>query len=182
MTLSETERENVSIKQDLLIWGSVQRRKNITQFLKFLNNSQSALKIKIIGKCHSEQLEKEIKDEMGKNHVYENRFIDFDELEKEIAESRFVFVPYAADSVLSSATLIDSLSLGGKVIGPNSGSFKEYMSDHRIKVYTYNDFSEVEKIVNANNENISVKDYADYLAEYSWDNYIKHLKVILESL
>ena len=182
MTLSETERENVSIKQDLLIWGSVQRRKNIPQFLKYLNNSQSSLKIKIIGKCNSEQLEKEIKDNLGKKQVFENCFIDFDKLEKEIAESRFVFVPYAADSVLSSATLVDSLSLGGKVIGPNSGSFKEYMSDPRIKVYTYNDFSEVEKIVKENSDKISVKDYADYLAEYSWDNYIKHLKVILESL
>lgn len=182
MTLSSAERENVAKEQDLLIWGVVQKRKNIPQFLKYLRDSQSRLKVKIIGRCKSKELEEEIDTYLGTNVVYENRFINFDELEKEIAASRYVFVPYEADSVLSSATLMDSLSLGGKVIGPDSGSFKEYRSDNRIKVYTYIDFSEVENIINNHNDNISADDYTNYLSEYSWDNHIKQLKTIFESL
>lgn len=59
----------------------------------------------------------------------EDRSIPFEELKQEIRRSRFVLVPYAAESILSSGILMDSLSFGAKVIGPAVGSFRVYATE-----------------------------------------------------
>ncbi len=102
---------------DLLIWGNISRYKGVPEFVRFATQHSLKLKTKIIGKCSSQELLEELRKESNEMISIEDRSIPFEELKQEIRRSRFVLVPYAAESILSSGILMDSLSFGAKVIG-----------------------------------------------------------------
>lgn len=160
-----------SPKTDLLIWGNITRYKGILEFVRFATHNQLNLQIKIIGKCNSNELYEELKQYASKYIIIENRSIPFTEVAQEIQSSRFVLIPYAAETILSSGILMDSLSFGAKVIGPDVGSFRDYAHSTFINVYTFSTFKDIPAIVYNKDKAIDLKQYRDFLDEHSWENF-----------
>lgn len=158
---------------DLLIWGNISRYKGVPEFMRFATEKQLPLQTKIIGKCSSNDLYEELAPYTGKRIVLENRSITFEELKKEIETSRFVLIPYAAESILSSGILMDSLSFGAKVIGPNVGSFRDYAEEKLLKVYTFDTFEDILAIVRNENEAIHIENYRSFLNNHSWEKFMQ---------
>lgn len=166
---------------DLLIWGIITPYKNVLELVRFAILRHWDLRIKIIGRCVSEQTRKELEETTrGLSKIsFENRDITFEELETEIRKSRFVLVPYAPESVLSSATLMDSLSFGAQVIGPNVGSFKDYAQESLVNVYTFDSFSDIPSIASRKDKPLNIENYKAFLDSHDWDAFGKDFSQLI---
>ncbi|MDR0962900.1 MAG: glycosyltransferase family 1 protein [Mediterranea sp.] len=153
---------------DLLIWGSISPYKGVLEFARFAAMRQLMLRIKIIGRCTSPELWNELMQYAGPSLTMENRAITFDELADEIGKARFVLIPYDDKSVLDSSALMDSLSFGAKVIGPDTGAFKDYASEPLICVYTFRSFDDIPVIVQRETCPANMDDYRHFLDKYNW--------------
>lgn len=167
---------------DLLIWGNVSRYKGVPEFIRFANEHSLTLRIKVIGKCSSADLFEELKQQANRYITIENRSIPFDELSKEIQKARYVLVPYAAESVLSSGVLMDSLSFGAKVIGPDIGSFRDYAHEPLLCVYTFNSLSDIASIVRDATKSANRDNYRRFLEAHSWREFGKEFHHQLQKL
>lgn len=156
---------------DLLIWGNISPYKGVLEFVRFSIKHSLNLKTKIIGQCSSKELFQQLSFHSNDSIFIENRSIPFEELEKEIQKAKFVLVPYAAESILSSGILMDSLSYGAKVIGPNVGSFRDYANEPLLNVYTFNTFADISDIVQKEQEAINPENYHQFLNAHSWEKF-----------
>lgn len=164
---------------DVLIWGSISRYKGVLEYLQFNKKTQTPLRVHIVGKCNDKQLSGELQAAAtGYVHI-ENRSASFEELYHYAQEAKFIFIPYHSASILSSGVLMDSLSFGAKVIGPNTGSFKDYASSTEINVVTFERFEDIEHIVSSNTETISPKGYDDFLHRNSWANFVEKMMAVI---
>ncbi len=155
------------IKYDLLIWGNISKYKGVLEFLEFNygNESLRDRKIKIVGNCPNSALLASMIPLLKKNVSFENRPIEFEELKFLVSETRYILIPYASESVLSSGILMDSLSVGASVIGPNIGAFKDLKEEKEVNVMTFNNFKEISSILGANTID---SDYTEYLNRHNW--------------
>lgn len=158
---------------DLLIWGQISRYKGVLEYLRYLRaNPCKGLRVCIVGACQSQSLAEEITRELTDTITFINRSPSFEELARYVEQSAFVLEPYNPDSVLSSGTLMDSLSFGAKVIGPDTGSFRDYAQEKRLNVYTFRDYREIEEIVARYRDcSVSWDGYRDFLEENSWPRF-----------
>ena len=178
-----TPTEPLSVETDLLIWGNISRYKGVVDFMRFAKEQPFNLKTRIIGRCASPELWDEIAPLSMPCVAVENRSLSFDELKQAINKSRFVLIPYASESILSSGILMDSLSLGAKVIGPAVGSFQDYAREPLLKVYTFHTFAEIASIVQHRcNEEANVADYQLFLEAHSWREFGKQFVQELQKL
>lgn len=169
-------------ESDLLIWGTITRYKGVLEFVRFAIRHHWDLRIKIIGRCASVELQEEL-EQVTKGHPYitfEDRNIPFEELETEIQKARFVLIPYAPESILSSGILMDSLSFGAQVIGPNVGSFKDYAQEPLINVFTFDSFSDIPSIVNKANKPLNINDYRTFLNSHDWNTFGKTFSQLIQ--
>lgn len=135
-------------KYDLLIWGSISKYKGVYDFIKYLNDNKiNDLKVCVLGKCNSELLVNDIKSVSTPNTTLVLKSASFEELAEYISFSDFVLMPYKHDTILSSGTLMDTLSFGAKVIGPDTGSFSDYSKNYDLNVYVFNKFDDIKDIV-----------------------------------
>lgn len=167
---------------DLLIWGNISRYKGVPEFVRFATQHSLKLKTKIIGKCSSQELLEELHKESNEMISIEDRSIPFDELKQEIRRSRFVLVPYAAESILSSGILMDSLSFGAKVIGPAVGSFRDYATEPLLNVYTFHTFDDIQELVDKANEATDIAGYNRFLNAHSWNEFGKKFQNLLQKI
>jgi len=159
---------------DLLIWGNMRGSKGVQKFLEFLKEGKKLDKyrIKVIGKFESEDSFNMFKQNFsGKWLSVENKYADENELNALHANARFVFFPYTGSSVLNSGALISSIPRGTRIIGPNSGAFKDLGEAGLI--YTYQNFSDVTNIVDVNDELDSHyhQAIAELCQKFSWENF-----------
>lgn len=166
---------------DLLIWGTISKYKGVPEFLQFIKkNHLEDLKVCIIGRCPSKELYGQLVLQQTENIHILNEGPSFEELARYIDDSRFVLIPYHAESILSSGILMDSLSFGAKVIGPAAGSFVDYTQNDRINVYTFKFFEEIPTLIyKYGNVEASSEKYRSFLDEYSWANFADSLVDIL---
>lgn len=171
-----------TIENDLLIWGTITRYKGITELVLFAVQHHWNLRIKIIGRCVSKELQKDLEQTIkGHPHItFESHSIPFEELETEIRKARFVLVPYAPETILSSGILMDSLSFGAQVIGPNVGSFKDYAQEPLINVFTFNSFSDIPSIVNKANKPLDINNYKEFLNNHDWNAFGKNFSQLIQ--
>lgn len=173
---------NYPIQTDLLIWGNVNRYKGVIEFVRFAYEHQFPCRIKVIGKCASEEIYEGLRLYANQQTTIENRSISFEELAEEVQKARYVLIPYAPETILSSGVLMDSLSLGARVIGPNVGSFRDYKQNPLVKVETFNSFNDILSILHRNNTPPDVESYKQFLNQYSWDEFGKTFSHILQNL
>ena len=154
---------------DLLIWGTVAPYKNVDKFLDYASKEMPECRVRVIGRCNDSLREKLLEYE-NERIVIEPRSVSFEELGDIVSRSRYVLVPYSSETLLSSGTLMDSLSLGAKVIGPDTGSFADYKIERRVVVRTYSDYGDIKRILDDGKADTEC-DYADFLNEKSWPRF-----------
>lgn len=162
---------------DVLIWGTISRYKGVTEFVQFIKEQKrDSLKVCIIGRCSSSELQRELLEAKTINTTIINESPSFEDLADYVNNSRFVLVPYHSESILSSGVLMDSLSFGAKVIGPNVGSFADYSHSTEVNVYTFEHFDEIPSIITRySNQSISIEKYHSFLEKYSWPLYANQI-------
>lgn len=171
---------------DLLIWGHISKYKGVFEFVDFIMNNQLySFRICILGKFPTKELYLELKNKVqGNNNI---SIIDhspsFEELGGYISRSSFVMAPYIPDSILSSGMLMDSLSMGAKVIGPHVGSFKDYANENRLRVYTFDKFCDIPILLEKyKSTDVSIKSYTEFLEENNWNRFADKLSNIIKNL
>lgn len=148
-----------------------------------MKNNPQDLKVCIIGKCSPNSLANEIRQIAPPNVTFICESPSFEELAHYIRKSAFVLAPYCPDSVLSSGILMDSLSFGSKIIGPEVGSFKDYAREKRLNVYTFHDYEDIEKTVACYKTTpISLEDYRSFLNENNWEHFGNRIIKLVKSL
>lgn len=158
---------------DILIWGNITPYKGVLEFIRFASQNQLTLKIKVIGRCSSNELYNEIKKNASPYTTIENKSIPFSELAQEIQRTRFVLIPYAAETILSSGILMDSLAFGARIIGPHTGSFRDYTDNLLIQVNTFHTFEDIPSICANQEQPINIEGYRTFLNKYNWENFGK---------
>ena len=178
-TKNRLSKPNSNVKKnDFLIWGSINEYKQVREFLEFVKKNKCPYKIKIVGKCNQNYYS-DLLLLQTPNIEIENRGVSFTELQTFINDAKYVLIPYAPSSVLSSGTLMDSLSYGAKVIGPIVGAFAELEKNMDICVYTFNEFSDIEFILRQDDKVINVIRYGGFLESNSWKMFMVKLVDIL---
>ena len=167
-------------KYDLLIWGTIARYKGIFEFVNYIQtNKIDNLRICIVGGA-SEAVFNDLKAICPDNVTLINQRPSFDELADYINQSEFVLCPYAPETILSSGMLMDSLSFGAKVIGPEVGSFKDYAGNSLLNVYTFKSFDDIAGIVQQHkHDSVSLANYRKFLEENDWTHYAQKLAKLL---
>lgn len=157
---------------DILIWGSIEPYKGIVEFLEFLKENNSTLKVKVIGKCKDQNYNNKILSLLSQYISYENRIASFEEIKELIGISKFVLFPYLKQSVSSSGALMDTISFGGSAIGPERGSFLD-MQEEGI-CYTFKQYEDVVKIV-SDNQQKPLKRIKNFIASNTWDKFAEKI-------
>lgn len=166
---------------DYLVWGHITAYKGVLELLEYLAARPQTFRVCIVGGCSDESLRRRIEAVRLPNVDCRFHAPSFEELRTYLDRSRFVLVPYHAASVLSSGILMDSLAFGAKVVGPDTGSFKDYAREPRLKVYTFRSFDDLAPLLAAHgDEPASTEAYRDFLTENDWAHFVRRLCRLLE--
>ena len=170
-------------KYDLLIWGAITPYKGVTDFVSYLQkNPPTSLKVCILGKCSSTELYNSLTRDLTENITFIHEKASFEKLGEYIRLSHFVLMPYFSKTILSSGVLMDSLSFGAKIIGPNTGSFKDYAHEPSLNVHTFEGFCDIIPIVNQHKESpVSYENYKRFLAEKNWESFAQSFTHLLKT-
>lgn len=169
-------------KYDFIIWGTITPYKGVKEFLEYLNRQvEFNPSCCIVGNCSDAQLKNSIRVLADKNHVmFKAESLSFDEIRELTDQSRFVLAPYHSDTILSSGILMDSLSFGAKVVGPNVGSFRDYAKNQQLRVYTFNTFDDLPSILKEHgDEPVSFDSYEQFLNHHDWPHFVKNFYSLL---
>lgn len=165
-----------SPRQDFLVWGHITAYKGILELLEYLHEHPQPYRVSIVGGCSSPTLRRQIESIQVPHATCSFHAPSFDELRAYIRQSRFVLIPYHASSILSSGILMDSLSFGAKVIGPNTGAFKDYAREKRLKVYTFDHFDDLASLLAQHGgETACLADYRSFLQDNDWRHFARQL-------
>lgn len=162
---------------DVLIWGAIAKYKGVTEFIDYLHkHPEEKMNVCVMGKCASTDLYDELTRTLPPNVTLIHERASFEKLADYISRSHFVLMPYFSRSILSSGILMDSLSFGAKIIGPHTGSFKDYSCEPHVKVHTFKEFSDIYPIVESEREApISLEKYHQFLEANNWEAFAKSL-------
>ena len=124
-----------------LIFGNIKPYKNIPLILK---NWDPKRELKIIGKCKSTELNSEIttliKDRLPKV-IYENRFMEVDELNGLLSSAAFVILAHEEASMIVSGTFYHAISYGANVVLKDSQFARSVKSEFPL-VHLVEDFGD----------------------------------------
>ena len=149
---------------DYIIWGSIEPRKNILEFIEYTGRSSffRDKRILICGKCKDEGYFSRIESLCGKNITLLNKRVDDEELEGYISRSKMVLFTYSIGSMLSSGALVYSINFLKPIIGPKVGSFVDMIGI----TATYESFADIEHIAPWDNS----LECKEYIEENTWAN------------
>lgn len=165
---------------DLIIWGTIWPYKGIVEFLEFIynNDKYQRYKILIVGQCVDELYKVKIKKYLTNNIVFLDEFFELNKIAQFVSKSRFVLFTYLPESILSSASLMDSIGMGSFVIGPDVGAFND-LKDLNF-VYTYHSYDEVFQILET--VEINSKDVSKEIMEFCRQNVWKEVGIKLDNI
>jgi glycosyltransferase involved in cell wall biosynthesis len=128
-------------RYDVLLWGTITPYKGIDVFLENLYRYEyeNRFRIQIIGRIDDENYGRKLAAYRSDRIHIENRSPGRSELNSLMAASEHILFTYLKESVLSSGALMDSLAAGCKIIGPDTGAFKD-LHDQRM-IETYDDYA-----------------------------------------
>lgn len=175
-TNSSVSYTNNQSDSDILIWGTIEPYKGIYEFIKYCNDNKSLMenkKITIIGKCNNDDYFKLLNKIKPKYINLINQKIEFNELSYLIKNTKIVLFPYLKGSISSSGALIDTIALGGKAVGPNSGAFVDL--EREGVCLTYESFNDIDRIIN-NVDSISESNVDKFIKENSWERFCMRIQ------
>ncbi|MBN2486810.1 MAG: hypothetical protein JXB34_12620 [Bacteroidales bacterium] len=137
-------------KFDFLIWGTIFPYKRVLEFLDFVkkNPKLGKAKIRITGVCIPEWQKAEIEKHVNSNISYIDGFLDLKDIARMANQSEYVLFTYNDPSVLSSGSLMDSIRMGAKIIGPDSGAFRDLKQYSFME--TFNSYDDIVDIFEGN--------------------------------
>jgi beta-1,4-mannosyltransferase len=173
------------ILYDILIWGRLAPYKEVDRFLDFLEKSglRERYRIKIVGKCSSEEYFAKLARYRSHFVSIENRFVDEDELEKLVSCSKFVLFTYGEESVISSGALMDSLAYRGNIIGPDIGAFADAQREGLIKAYKR--FDDIPQLIDGFDRDANEKTVARidrFIEGHTWEKFARALVEKLDEI
>ncbi|MCH7404604.1 glycosyltransferase [Belliella aquatica] len=175
-----------SIKEyDLLIWGALHPYKGVADFLEFINKNlvqEDKITVLIIGKCFDQDYLIRLNKSLNEKITHINEFRTLEEISSFAQKSKYVFFPYNSPSLLSSGTLMDSMRMDARILGPNIGSFKDlsYMG----VIENYSEFEDIQQIITAYQDlrKSEIAQLRVFFRENSWKNFATNLNVIYRGL
>lgn len=165
-------------RYDVLIWGEIYPYKGIVEFLSFLKEQKSNLKILILGHCGDKVLAEKITSLCNETIIFNNRKADFDEIASLSQTSKYVLFPYIGKCVSSSGALIDAIVMNGNVCGPNVGAFKDLYKQG--VAFVYNSYNELLDIIRSGKV-ISVQKKKEFIEMNSWENFGDFIYKVLKN-
>lgn len=158
--------EPSDIKWDYIIWGTIDRRKSVLEFVRFAAGDTvlKSSRILICGRCRDEEYDRQIRLSISENMTYVNKFLSDSELADYISASRIVLFTYNPESVLSSGALIYTLNFMKPVIGPRVGSF----ADMSGVVSCYDRFDDIPSL---RISETSAEESRKYIEENGWESF-----------
>lgn len=171
-------------KFDLAIWGTIFPYKGIDKFLEFTKDKPEYenVKILIVGKCPDLNYRKKLESIAASNVELDFNLYTLEELANICQLSKFTLFTYRSETVISSGSLIDSIRMRSKIIGPDHGAFKDLK--HYSFIKTYNSFEEITEIIHSfkpDNDKFS-QDIDNFAKENTWEKFIEKLGIILNQL
>lgn len=162
------------VRWDYIIWGTINRRKRLLEFLDYANTQPFYVnkKILVCGYCRDYEYSCQISQCCGLNIDFINKFLTDEEISYYIRQSRVILFTYNTESVLSSGALIYSLNFNKPIIGPNAGSF----ADLKEFVSCYETFEDIEHL-SLKSDPASLK---AYINENSWNKLPRKIMILLE--
>lgn len=172
------KRESAGEKSyDLFIWGTIHPYKGVIEFLEFITRSEkySGIRILVSGICPHPALKEKLQALLTDKIEYRDGFFSMEDIAEMAAKSEFVLFTYNSESVLSSGSLMDSIRMGSRVIGPEKGAFRDLSNCSFIE--TYRNFEEIPVIIKR--EKQEKKDISGeieaFCTENSWQNFADKL-------
>lgn len=171
-------------KQDILIWGTIAPYKGVDKFLEYLHqqNLDSKYKILIVGKISPQEYGDSLTKYQSTHIDIQNSFIEDDQLQEMISESKIILFTYSKSSILSSGVLMDSLGYGANIIAPHVGAFADLSTDNIIK--TFSDFPDMIRKIDDHLEEIKTQDnnkpLNKFLEENSWVRFSEKVIKLLD--
>lgn len=155
---------------DVLFWGSVLGYKGVLDFLEENLKYQTKLKITIAGKTPDASNKARLMTFVGENITVLDESLPMDELSKLVNASRYVVFNYKKGSVLSSGALVDTVEMGGIILGPDFACFKE-LADSGLAT-TFTNYKSLFSILNSNRDvTFNSKGALEYFSKYNWDEF-----------
>ena len=163
---------------DMIIWGTLIEYKGVDKFLSYLRSQglDSKYRILVTGHIPSPEYRRKLYRYKTATIQIEDRFVDEEELFDLIARSSAVVFTYRQESVLSSGALMDSLSVGAIVAGPETGAFHDLGEEGLV--ITYSGFGDLVRKLDGLLEGGLTVDHGkleNFIMENSWS----HLGIIL---
>lgn len=171
---------NVDKVYDVLIWGSIFPYKGILQFLDFVkeNKALSSLKILIVGRCADGDYKQKLINSMTANVTFNDKLYGMDEISNFASQARFTLFTYKPLTVISSGSLMDSIRMGSRIIGPNHGAFRDLKDYGFMK--TYDEFEDIIPIIKNSMDTLpDSKELVAFCEDNSWDSFVQKLNKAL---
>ena len=165
--------EKINNPKDILFWGNIFRYKGVVEFIQYIKGKPQHPSFCICGKCEEDGLEEEILNYCDDTIEFNNGYISFERLTGYINQSKFVIFPYLGESISSSGALMDTIMLGGNVVGPNRGAFKDLSEEGVCFVYdNYDEMYDLLTSTKSVNDNIRLA----FIQKNSWESFGLYLK------
>lgn len=136
------ERSNEDMKYEVVFFGAVKRYKNLHNLLR---SWPADVNIKIAGYCNDSVYKKEVVEiiESRKLKVdWDDRFLTDKELNQLLEHSKFVLLPHADGTMISSGTFYHALSYGCNILVTESKFGLQKSLDHEfVHLYKPGEFS-----------------------------------------
>jgi hypothetical protein len=179
--------QNLNSKKayDFLIWGSISPYKGVLEFLHFVsqNKNFSYLKILIVGRCLDDSYKNKLKPYFSNMIILKDNFFKIEDVAEFAIQSRFILFTHKATSVLSSGSLIDSIRMNSRIIGPDVGAFKDLKSLSFIDTYkTYEDILVIHKKYGGEKAAVNPKEHHEFYKRNTWETFGNRMHLEIDKL
>lgn len=174
------ESSDAVLKYDVVFFGAIKRYKNLHNLLK---SWPTRVKLKIAGRCNEPHYKAELLEIIGSRKLkvtLDDKFLSDKELNELLQQSRFVLLPHADATMISSGTFYHAISHGCNVLITESKFGVQKSLEHDF-VHLYNP----EKLSNSFLDSIFVTKpnvYAAALKHYGQESVVDSWRVIFESI
>ena len=156
---------------DILIWGSIYPYKGVDTFLRLLHDKsiEGRYSITIAGKIMNNDLRQTLLQLKTPSIDIRDYYLPEEELCALIYRARIVLFTYTSEGVLSSGALIDSLSFGANILGPDKAAFHDLMNENVINTYTdWEDMlTKIESMLHSTQER-DIQKVKTFISNNSW--------------
>ena len=159
------------IQYNYIIWGAIDRRKHILEFVEFAKRRPfyADKRILICGRPQDSEYHALLKAACDGFCELRAEFISDATLIDLIRQSEQILFTYKEDNTLGSGALIYSLNFNKPIIGPRSGAFLDFPGI----VQVFNSFEEIENLTVGGNDMSTL--ISEYIVSSTWKSFASQI-------